>query len=66
MATIITTAEAAERLGVSTSLIQKLAKKLNVGQLLPGGRGVLIFSESDIRKMEGRKIQRGPEKKVKK
>ena len=60
---IITTADAAERLGVSTSLVQKLAKSLNLGQQLPGGRGVLIFSEKDIKAMEARKTQRGPARK---
>lgn len=63
MAAIITSAEAAERLGVSVSLVQKLAKSLNLGQQLPGGRGILIFSEKDIKAMQARKTQRGPEAK---
>jgi excisionase family DNA binding protein len=68
MATIITTVEVAERLKVSVSLVQKFAKRHNIGQLLPGGRGMRIFSEADIKKLENRKTQPGPApaKKVKK
>jgi excisionase family DNA binding protein len=63
---IITTADAAMRLNVSVSLVQKLAKRHDLGQQLPGGRGVRIFSEADIKAMQARKTERGPKAKAKK
>jgi hypothetical protein len=63
MSKLITTKEAAASLGTSERRVQQLATELGLGQRIPGGRGVMLFSDADVKKMGTRKTQRGPMKK---
>ncbi|HXG94120.1 MAG TPA: helix-turn-helix domain-containing protein [Blastocatellia bacterium] len=58
----ITTAEAAEMLGTSERRVRQLAEELGVEKF---GKQYLI-TDKDLKRMQARKTQRGPEKKVSK
>ncbi len=60
MNNLLTTKEAAATLDTSERRVQQLASELGLGTRIPGGRGVLVFSPADLKKMAARKTQRGP------
>jgi len=59
MSSIITTAQAAEKLGTSERRVRQLAAELGVEQI----GGVYLITEKHLQKMQARKTQRGPAKK---
>ncbi len=49
---VITTADAARRLGVHPSRVRRLAERYKIGQKT--GSGYLYFTQADLRKLESR------------
>lgn len=62
---INTPANVAKRLGISVRSVQLLIKKLGIRPIEMIGK-TQILSDADVRRIEKRKTQRGPAKKVSK
>lgn len=60
MTALYTTAEVAALLGISRQRVSQIAARLNLGTYHGIGKGILIFSEDDVRQMRERKRVRGP------